>query len=183
MNSKTTDKEILHALKTDIQRGFGMFMQRYREPVYWHVRRLVVSHDDAEDVTQEVFVRVLRSVEKFRAECSLTSWVYRIATNEALRLINSKRSDTCPIDTAPAKVIGNIEADNYVDFDDAIAVKFQQAIHSLPPKQQATFNLRYYDELPYEEIAKITGKNVSTLKTNYHLAVTKIKKTLTEDII
>ena len=175
MNSKTTDKELLHALKTDMQRGFGMFMQRYREPVYWHVRRLVVSHDDAEDVTQEVFVRVLRSVEKFRAECSLTSWVYRIATNEALRLINSRRSDTCPIDTAPAKVIGNIEADNYVDFDDAIAVKFQQAIHSLPPKQQATFNLRYYDELDYEEIAEITQSTPASAKANYHMAKQKIE--------
>lgn len=175
MNKTTTDNNILNALRHDMQRGFTMFMQRYREPVYWHIRRLVVNHDDAEDVTQEVFVRVLRSIDKFRGECSLTSWVYRIATNEAIRLINSRRSDTCSIDTTSAQTIGNIEADNYVDFDDAIAVKFQQAIHSLPPKQQATFNLRYYDELEYEEIAEITHSTAASAKANYHTAKQKIE--------
>lgn len=175
MNKTTTDNNILNALRHDMQRGFTMFMQRYREPVYWHIRRLVVSHDDAEDVTQEVFVRVLRSIDKFRGECSLTSWVYRIATNEAIRLINSRRSDTCSRDTTSAQTIGNIEADNYVDFDDAIAVKFQQAIHSLPPKQQATFNLRYYDELEYEEIAEITHSTPASAKANYHTAKQKIE--------
>ena len=144
MNKTTTDNNILNALRHDMQRGFTMFMQRYREPVYWHIRRLVVSHDDAEDVTQEVFVRVLRS-------------------------------DTCSIDTTYAQTIGNIEADNYVDFDDAIAVKFQQAIHSLPPKQQATFNLRYYDELEYEEIAEITHSTPASAKANYHTAKQKIE--------
>lgn len=136
MNKTTTDNNILNALRHDMQRGFTMFMQRYREPVYWHIRRLVVSHDDAEDVTQEVFVRVLRSIDKFRGECSLTSWVYRIATNEAIRLINSRRSDTCSIDTTSAQTIGNIEADNYVDFDDAIVLSFSKQYTRFHPNSR-----------------------------------------------
>ena len=177
MNSKTTDKEILHALKTDIQRGFGMFMQRYREPVYWHVRRLVVSHDDAEDVTQEVLVRVMRSVEKLRAECSLTSWVYRIATNEALRLIGRRQTQpTLPADDSA--VADRLAADRYVDYADAEAVAMQRAIPSLPPKQQVVFNLRFYDEMNYTDIAQVTGSNVAAVKVNYHLAKEKVKRRL-----
>ena len=170
------DGEIIRLYRSgEEERAFSEIVRSYSERLYWHVRHFVCCHEDADDLVQEIFVKIWAALPSFREEAQLFTWIYRIATNEALRLIHSRRSDTCPIDTAPAKVIGNIEADNYVDFDDAIAVKFQQAIHSLPPKQQATFNLRYYDELDYEEIAEITQSTPTSARTNYHIAKQKIE--------
>ena len=131
-----------------------MLLSKYQEPIYWHIRRLVVSHDDAQDATQETFVRMFRSLGQFRGDSSLRTWLYRIATNEALRLIGKRRQETVSLDsvTTGGEIIA---ADNYVDYADKVAVKLQKAILTLPPKQQLAFNLRYYDELGFDEIAKI----------------------------
>lgn len=138
------DKGIVDTLKECPENGFRMLMMKYQEPVYWHIRRLVVSHDDAQDASQETFVRIYRSFNQYRGDCSLRSWIYRIATNEALRLISKRKQKEVSLESDSTGV-SLIPADNYIDFDDKVAVKLQKAILSLPPKQQLAFNMRYYD--------------------------------------
>lgn len=169
-----SDKEILSALKANPEKGFRLLMAKYQAPVYWHVRRLVVAHDDAQDVTQEAFVRVFRSMSQYREESSLGTWIYRIATNEALRLLEQRKETQSSLDDEAGAL--QVMADEYVDYTDLVAVKLQQAIRALPTKQQLAFNLRYYDELGYDEIARITGQSEGSAKANYHIAKEKIIK-------
>ena len=151
MNIK--DKDIIQAVRAKSEKGFRLLMLKYKEPVYWHIRRLVVVHDDAQDATQEAFVRIFRSFSSFRDENSFRAWIFRIATNEALRLIENRKQGQVSLDADEYEAIG-LAADSYVDYTDLEAVKLQKAILSLPVKQQATFNLRYYEELSYEEICE-----------------------------
>lgn len=169
------DKGIVDTLKQSPENGFRMLMTKYQEAVYWHIRRLVISHDDAQDASQETFVRIYRSFNQYRGDCSLRSWIYRIATNEALRLINKRRQEEVSLDSESTG-ISLIPADNYIDYDDKVAVKLQKAILSLPPKQQLAFNLRYYDDLSFEEIAKIADSTSTSIKASYHIAKEKIIK-------
>ena len=173
----TNDKDIIAALKADTEAGFRLLMRKYREPVYWHIRRLVVAHADAQDAAQETFVRIFRSADSYKGDTSLAAWVYRIATNEALRLIGRRHTlPTLPADDSA--VADRLAADRYVDYADAEAVSMQRAILSLSPKQQLVFNLRFYDELDYADIAQVTGSNVAAVKMNYHLAKEKVKRRL-----
>lgn len=167
------DKDIVRAIREEPEQGFRLLMQKYKQPVYWHIRRLVVAHDDAQDATQETFVRVFRSFDTFRDDKSFRSWIFRIATNEAFRMIDSRKQDQVSLEEDEGMAT-RIMADDYVDYTDLEAVKLQKAILSLPPKQQATFNLRYYDELGFEEIAEATGSTPSAAKTNFHIAKEKI---------
>ena len=169
------DNGIVETLRDNPQNGFRMLMTKYQEAVYWHIRRMVVSHDDAQDASQETFVRIYRSLDNYRGDCSLRSWIYRIATNEALRLISKRRQEEVSLDSMSTGV-GLISADNYIDYDDKVAVKLQKAILSLPPKQQLAFNLRYYDDLSFEEIAKIADSTSTSIKASYHIAKEKIIK-------
>ena len=169
------DKDIIQAIREKSEMGFRLLMQKYKQPIYWHIRRLVVVHDDAQDATQEAFIRIFRSFDKFRDDNSFRGWIFRIATNEALRLIESRKQNQVSLDGDESGANG-IMADNYVDYSDLEAVKLQKAILSLPTKQQAAFNLRYYDELSYEEIAEATGSTSSAAKMNYHIAKEKIVK-------
>jgi len=134
------------------ERGFKLLIDFFQQPIYWHIRRLVVSHEDAEDILQEVFIRVFRHLPQFREESSL-------GTEEVQEELMNK-----------------LMASDYVDYENEMAVKFQQAILMLPEKQRVVFNLRYYDELEYEEISRITDTKVDTLKVNYHYAKEKIKE-------
>ena len=169
------DNGIMEALKENPQNGFRMLMAKYQENVYWHIRRLVVSHDDAQDAAQETFVRIYRSFDQYRGDCSFRSWIYRIATNEALRIISKRRQEVVSLESA-ATGVNLIQGDNYIDFDDKVAVKLQKAILTLPPKQQLAFNLRYYDELSFEEIARIADSTPTSIKASYHVAKEKIVK-------
>lgn len=172
-----SDKDIIAALRTDTEAGFRLLVQKYREPIYWHIRRLVVAHADAQDAAQETFVRIFRSVDGYKGNTSLAAWIYRIATNEALRLIGRRQTQpTLPADDSA--VADRLAADRYVDYADAEAVDMQRAILSLPPKQQVVFNLRFYDEMNYTDIAQVTGSNVAAVKVNYHLAKEKVKRRL-----
>lgn len=167
------DKDIIRAVREKSERGFRLLMQKYKQPVYWHIRRLVVVHDDAQDATQETFIRIFRSFDQLEDGSSLRAWIFRIATHEALRLIERRKQG------GASSEVGENEADrimaaSYVDYSDLETVKLQQAILSLPAKQQATFNLRYYEELSYEEIAVAIGSTASAAKMNYHLAKEKI---------
>lgn len=167
--------DIVSALNGNAEKGFRLLMAKYKEAVYWHIRRLVVSHDDAQDATQETFVRVFRSFRQFKGECSLGAWIYRIATHEALRLLEHRRGERLSLDD-PEAGANALMADEYVDYSDLEAVRLQKAILSLPTKQQLAFNLRYYNELEYDEIAAITGSTAANVKANYHLAKEKIIK-------
>lgn len=169
------DNAIIDTLKESPERGFRMLMMKYQEPLYWHIRRLVVSHDDAQDAAQETFVRIYRSFDQYRGDCSFRSWIYRIATNEALRIISKRRQEVISLESA-ATGVQFIAGDNYIDYDDKVAVKLQKAILLLPPKQQLAFNLRYYEELGFDEIAKIADSTPTSIKASYHVAKEKIIK-------
>lgn len=171
----TDDKELVALTQREPEKGFRLLMAKYKSPVYWHVRRLVVSHDDAQDATQETFVRVFRSLRQFKGECSLRSWIYRISTNEALRIIGQRQHCNVSLDETLTEA-DKLMADEYVDYSDVEALRLQQAILSLPGRQQLVFNMRYYDEMDYEEIAKVMESNVNNAKSTYHIAKEKIIK-------
>lgn len=176
------DTDIISALQEDAERGFRLLMAKYKQAAYWHIRRLVVSHDDAQDAAQETFIRVFRSFGQFRGSQgqtkdgrSLAAWIYRIATNEALCILQRRHNGQLSLEDFPTEA-NLLKADNYVDYNDLEAVKLQKAIIALPTKQQLAFNLRYYDELGYDEIASITGSTPANVKSNYHMAKEKIVK-------
>ena len=161
-------------MKKDAQKGFDLLMASYMKPVYWHIRRMVVAHADAQDVMQETFVRVFRSFNQYKENQPLNAWVFGIATNEALRILGKRKGEAqLSLDEASDDLF-NLKADDYVDYSDAEAVKLQKAILALPAKQQVAFNLRYYDEMSYEDIALVTGSTAANAKANYHKAKEKI---------
>ena len=158
------DRELVMIAAKEPEKGFRCLMAKYKDAVYWHIRRLVVVHEDAQDATQETFVRIFRSLSDFKGECSFRSWVYRIATNERVSLNDS------------VDELDSLIADEYVDYSDLEVVKLQKAILTLPTKQQLAFNLRYYDDLGYDEIAGIIGSTADGVKSSYHIAKDKIIK-------
>ncbi|MBQ2541136.1 MAG: RNA polymerase sigma factor [Paludibacteraceae bacterium] len=149
-------------------------IERYHRPLYWHIRRLVVSHDDAQDVLQETFIQIHIHLDELRQTDSERAWVYRIATNEALQWLRSRHEFFSLEDEDASPLINTLMADSYTDTGDGIVLLMQEAILTLPTMQRTVFNLRYYDELPYEEIASVTGSSVGAAKTNYHYAKEKI---------
>lgn len=172
---KDEDVGLLAMVIGDPEKGFHHIMAKYGEPVYWHVRRLLVSHEDARDAAQETFVRVFRSLSRFHGECSLRSWIFKIASNEALRMLGRRRENQVSLEDSIDEADG-MAADEYVDYSDIEAVKLQQAILTLPHNQQVAFNLRYYDEMGYDEIAEVIGTTPEAAKSSYHVAKNKIIK-------
>lgn len=172
-----SNNDICIAINENPDKGFRLLIQRYGEQLYWHIRRLVASHDDAQDAEQETFIKAYRGFSQLETPKALTSWLYRIATREALRMIEKNKKPAALLDNIDDKNGSlNIKADPYVDYSDAVAVKLQKAILSLPPKQQLAFNMRYYDDMDYQQIADIMDTTPSTAKVNYHLAKEKIIK-------
>jgi RNA polymerase sigma-70 factor (ECF subfamily) len=167
--------DIKKAFDENKERGFKLLMDKYKEPVYFYIRRMVVVHADAEDVMQEVFIRIFRGLGDFRNECDISTWIYKIATNECLKFLNRQKKSNVSSEQLQDTMTAKLKATDYVDYDNAMAVKFQAAILHLPEKQQIVFNLRYYEEMEYSEISKITGTGVESLKVNYHYAKEKIK--------
>jgi RNA polymerase sigma-70 factor (ECF subfamily) len=155
--------------------GFKELMKLYGEQLYWHIRRIVIGHDDAEDVLQETCIKILGSIDTLKEESKLSSWMYSIATRESLNMLRRQTRVFQSIDDLRPALTSKLEAETPMDHE-ATEVLFQKALLTLPTQQRIAFNLRYYDELSYEEIARITGKNINTLKTNYHFATEKIKK-------
>jgi len=149
--------------------------------VYWLARKMVVDHDDADDVTQEVFIKVHKSIDGFREDAQLYTWLYRIATNECLTFIKKKRRRFfLPIGDVEGEMAEKIEALPSVPGDE-IQKKLQKALLTLPDKQRLVFNLRYYEDMPYEQMAEVTGTSEGALKASYHHAVKKIEDFLTND--
>lgn len=157
------------------EKGMRMVMDKFGEPLYWHIRRLLVSHDDTQDALQNTFVKVYRSFHTLKEPASLSAWIYRIATHEALDLKQRLNRTGSMLDSSGTDA-ANMAAESYTDYTDLEAVKLQKAILSLPPKQQVVFNLRYYDEMNFSDISEVTGTTLSTAKVNYHLAKEKIIK-------
>ena len=161
-------------MKKDPQKGFSLLMASYMKPVYWHIRRMVVAHADAQDVMQDTFVRVFRSFNQYKENQPLKAWVFGIATNEALRFLGKRKGkEILSLEDSSEDLFG-LKADDYVAYSDIEAVKLQKAVLSLPAKQQIAFNLRYYEELSYDDIALITGSTAANVKANYHNAKEKI---------
>lgn len=177
-----TDDILLQQMLFDPSRreeGFRMLMHRYGRSIYWHIRRIVVGHEDAEDVFQETCIKVLKSISSYRGDSSLVAWLYRVATNEALQHLRRQTHLFQSIDSIRDLLTERLRAEATLDDGEAATI-FQNALLTLPTQQRIVFNMRYYDELSYEEIARITGKSVTTLKTNYHYASQRVKNYIIE---
>ena len=159
--------------------AFQKLLSDYQRPLYGHIRNIVLNHDDADDVLQNTFIKVFRHLSTFKGESKLFSWMYRIATNEAITFINlkAKRNGTTSA-ALQTKLVDNLKADEYFDGND-IQVKLQKAITLLPEKQKLVFKMRYFEEIKYEEMSEILGTSVGALKASYHHAVKKIENYMT----
>ncbi len=158
------------------EKAFTAIIKKYQEKLYWHIRRMVVEHEDANDVLQNVFIRVWNGLQNFREDSQLYTWLYRIGTNECLTFLEQKkRKSTVSIDGDMETGLSNtIKADKHFD-PNKLEWKLQLAMQQLPEKQRIVFNLRYYDEMPYEEMSKVLETSEGALKASYHHAVKKIE--------
>lgn len=175
------DSQILLAYKSSETRhqAFRQLVDKYKERVYWHARKIVIDHDDADDVTQETFIKVYKALSNFREAAQLYTWIYRITTNEALNLLKKKQKRQADsLDDVYEELAKTIDSDHLISGEE-IQLKLQKALLELPEKQRMVFNMKYFDDLKYDEIAEITGTSVGGLKASYHLAVKKIESYLT----
>ncbi|RTY68284.1 sigma-70 family RNA polymerase sigma factor [Flavobacterium sp. GSP27] len=155
--------------------AFQQLLQEYQRPLYNHIRNIVLNHDDADDILQNTFIKIFQNLKNFKGDSKLFSWMYRIATNEALTFLKQKsKINTVSSEILQSKTIDNLEADVFFDGNE-IQLKLQKAIALLPEKQQLVFKMKYFEELKYEEISLILGTSVGGLKASYHLAVKKIE--------
>jgi RNA polymerase sigma-70 factor (ECF subfamily) len=176
-----TDNNITELLRTDLNKGFRLVVEKYSSKLYWHIRRLVILHEDADDALQNTFINAWKGIGDFRSESALYTWLYRIATNEALTLINRrKKNSAVSIDDLGSYFENSHEGDTWFDGDTA-QIKLQNAILQLPEKQRIVFNLKYFDEMQYDEMSKVLGTSEGALKASYHHAVKKIEKFLGDD--
>ncbi|GHV09696.1 DNA-directed RNA polymerase sigma-70 factor [Bacteroidia bacterium] len=166
----------------DAQRqAFEQLVQFYSEKLYWQIRKMVLSHDDANDLLQNTFIKVWMSIDLFRGEAKLSTWLYKIALNESLTFLNKQHAqNNVSIDEEESFVARQLEADEYFD-GDAAQLKLQQAIVTLPEKQRTVFNMRYLEEMPYEEMSQILDTSVGSLKASYHHAAKKIEEFFNRD--
>ncbi|WP_423126759.1 RNA polymerase sigma factor [Gaoshiqia sp. Z1-71] len=173
-----SDQELINKLKDESARqdAFRLLVKNYKERLYWHIRKIVLDHDDADDILQNTFVKVWRNIDSFRAESGLYTWLYRIATNESLSFLNQKKKKTFggTEDELNDYLLENIQTDPYFSGDD-IQRKLQEAIARLPQKQRLVFNMRYYDDMKYQDMEKILDTSAGALKASYHHAVKKIE--------
>jgi RNA polymerase sigma-70 factor (ECF subfamily) len=158
------------------EKGFTLIIRKYQERLYWHIRRMVIDHDDANDVLQNVFIKVWKNLENFREDAQLYTWLYKIATNESLTFLEQqKRKTSISLSEVESGLSNKLKADPQFD-PNKLEWKLQRAILSLPDKQRLVFNLRYYDEMPYEEMSRILETSEGALKASYHHAVKKIEE-------
>ena len=158
------------------EEAFRLLLKKYQQKIYWHVRRMVIDHDDADDVVQDIFVKVWKNLGNFREDSQLYTWLYRIATNECITFLNKKKQkQNVSLDDDTSAYLADTLADgNYFNGDKA-QMKLQQALLTLPEKQKLVFNMKYFEDMKYEEISEVLGTSVGALKASYHLAVKKIE--------
>ena len=189
------DKEIIALQRSgEYHKAFNAIVESYTERLYWHVRRFLCSHDDANDLVQDVFIKIWNALPSFKGDSQIYTWIYRIATNEALNVLRRQRLRSFiefdslaermiqKIDSLAERMIQKIDEDPYFN-GDALQRELHKAIQRLPEKQKLVFNLRYFDEMKYEDIAEITGTSVGALKASYHHAYNKIKSELEDRLI
>jgi RNA polymerase sigma-70 factor (ECF subfamily) len=178
-----SDKELVQQFRNGSNRNkaFNDIVIKYQERLYWHIRKLVISHDDADDVMQNTFIKAFEGLNRFREDASLFTWLYRIATNESLTFLKKKsRRYLLPMGENLMHLEETLESDVYFNGDE-IQMKLQKAIILLPEKQRIVFNLKYFEEMKYEEMSDILNTSVGALKASYHHAIKKLEKYLTED--
>ncbi len=177
-SSNINDPQLIERLrdKATCREAFNEVIRSYSEPLYWQIRRMVESHDDANDILQNTFLKAWTSIENFRGEAKLSTWLHKIAINESITFLSNKRKrNNVPIDDESSMLINTIEADTYFDGDE-LKQQLRKAIAMLPEKQRLVFNMRYYDEMKYEQMSEILGTSVGALKASYHIAVKKIEQ-------
>jgi RNA polymerase sigma-70 factor (ECF subfamily) len=177
------DKELLKKIRDAESRelGFSLLVKKYQQRIYWHIRKMVIDHDDTDDILQEVFIKVWKGIDKFREDSSLYTWIYRIATHECLNFLTRKRRRSMlSLADVSAELSEKLDHSSYIEGTE-IQMKLQKALLKLPDKQRLVFNMKYFDDMKYEEIAEITDTSVGGLKASYHLAVKKIEEYLGKD--
>ena len=174
------EEEIAAQLKDENLRAaaFSVIVKEHSEDIYRHIRRMVLIHADADDIVQNTFIKAWMNIENFRGDSRISTWLYRIAINETLTFI-SKARPTLPIDSPEAAIVEQLESDTYFCGDNAEAA-FQAALQQLPPKQLLVFNMKYYQDMKYEEMSELLGTSIGALKASYHIAVKKIEEFLKE---
>ena len=178
-----TDQQILLLLQAEqsAEKGFKMLMQKYQERLYWHIRRMVLEHEDANDIIQNTFIKVFKGIKRFEGKSQLYTWLYRIATNEALTFLKKKqRKETVALDDESNR-INKLQSDPYFDGQEATLL-LQKALDRLPEKQRIVFNLRYFDEMSYKDMEQVLETSVGALKASFHHALKKVQAYLKEQV-
>ena len=181
MLAQVDDAEILRKFQDEKTRNeaFNLLLKKYQQKLYWHIRRMVIDHDDADDLIQDTFIKVWKNLPGFRNDAQLYTWMYRIATNECITFLNKKKQkNNIPLDDVAYELADTLADSSYFNGDQA-QLKLQQAILTLPEKQRLVFNMKYYDDMKYEEMSDVLGTSVGALKASFHLAVKKIESFLT----
>jgi RNA polymerase sigma-70 factor (ECF subfamily) len=181
--SNTDDLEILKQFRDKNSRNyaFSLLVNKYKQQIYFHIRRIVINHDDADDITQNTFIKIFENLHKFREDSKLYTWIYRIATNEALGHLKSKRNRFfLPFIDVESQLSNSLKETDFFTGDE-IQLKLQQAILKLPEKQRLVFNMRYYEEMKYDQMSEILGTSVGALKASYHIAVKKIEESVMQN--
>ncbi|MDH0660290.1 MULTISPECIES: RNA polymerase sigma factor [Empedobacter] len=176
------DQKILdHILNKDWEQAFKLLVKDYHQRVYWQIRRMVLIHEDADDIAQNVFIKIYQNLNSFKNESKLSTWIFRITYNETINFIHKNaKEQNVSFEDYSMNIADDLSTDEYFTGDE-IELKLQKAIASLPEKQRVVFMMKYYDEMKYEQISEISGTSVGALKASYHHAVTKIKEFLEDE--
>ncbi|MFD2147614.1 RNA polymerase sigma factor [Mucilaginibacter antarcticus] len=180
MATQVEDAEILSKFRDEKTRNeaFNLLLAKYQQKIYWHIRRMVIDHDDADDLAQDVFIKVWKNLAGFRSDSQLYTWMYRIASNECITFLNKKKQRNNISIEDEAYNLADTLADSSYFNGDAAQAKLQNAILTLPEKQRLVFNMKYYDDMKYEEMSEVLGTSVGALKASFHLATKKIEAIL-----
>jgi RNA polymerase sigma-70 factor (ECF subfamily) len=179
-----TEDELIERLRepSTVRGAFAQVVSTYSERLYWQIRKMVLSHDDANDLLQNTFMKAWLNIEYFRGDAKLSTWLYKIAINECITFLNRQRAtNTASIDDADTFLLEKLKGDEYFDGDD-LQLKLQKAILLLPDKQRLVFNMKYFEEMKYEQMSEVLGTSVGALKASYHHAVKKVEEFLTKDV-
>ncbi|MCQ6958223.1 RNA polymerase sigma factor [Mucilaginibacter aquariorum] len=181
MAIQAEDEEILSKFRDEKTRNeaFNLLLKKYQQKIYWHVRRMVIDHDDADDIVQDVFIKIWKNLPGFRNDAQLYTWMYRIATNECITFLNKKKQkNNVSLDDVDFELADTLSSSDQFT-GDQIQKKLQEAILTLPDKQRLVFNMKYFDDMKYEEMSEVLGTSVGALKASFHLAVKKIEAFVT----
>jgi RNA polymerase sigma factor (sigma-70 family) len=179
------DAEILEKFTVEKtrQEAFNLLLNKYQQKIYWHIRRMVIDHDDTDDLVQDVFIKVWKNLANFRNDSQLYTWIYRIATNESITFLNKKKQkNNTPLDEVSSELAESLVEPSYFNGNE-IQLKLQRAILTLPEKQRLIFNMKYFDDMKYDEISQVLGTTVGALKASFHIAVKKIETYMLNDDI